>query len=94
MHAVAFGTRPCAGEFTYIPVVVDGQVKGYYLFAYGYESTPGEDVDGDGEPDHVILVLCSGTSGDSLDDWVNSTTDGQPLPPLEELLKGQPAETE
>jgi hypothetical protein len=94
MQPVSFGTQPCAGEFTYIPVEVDGQVKGYYLLAYGYESTPGEDVNGDGEPDHVILVLCSGTSGDNPEDWVDSTSDGKPLPPLEELLQGRPAETE
>ena len=90
MHAVAFGTRPCAGEFTYIPVEADGQVKGYYLFAYGYESTPGEDVDGDGEPDHVIIVLYSAGLDSTADDNLPVTSDGSPLPPLEELLRAPP----
>lgn len=83
---ITFGAKPFAGECTYIPVEIDGEVKGYYLLAYGYESTPGMDVDGDGEPDHVIQVLCSGAYGETREDWVACTSDGQPLPPLEELL--------
>ncbi|OGK08168.1 MAG: hypothetical protein A2Y63_01980 [Candidatus Riflebacteria bacterium RBG_13_59_9] len=86
MRHVNFGTESYAGEYTYIPVEVDGKVKGYHLIAYGYESTPGMDVDGDGEPDHVILWLCSANLDYTIDDGFPATSDGKPLPPLEELL--------
>ncbi|MCH7472935.1 hypothetical protein IIA79_08300 [bacterium] len=65
MHNIAFGDPDFEGNFTYIPVESNGLVKGYYLFGYGFGENDGEDVNGDGKPDHVIAVLSSGSSHSS-----------------------------
>lgn len=57
MREIEFGDEPYDGEFTYIPVTTEGVVSGYYLMCYGYSETEGHDVNGDGVPDHVILVI-------------------------------------
>lgn len=59
MQPVPFGANAPFGDFTYIPIEEEGEVVGYCLLAYGSERTRGRDVDGDGEGDHVIMVLSS-----------------------------------
>jgi len=56
---VEFGSSDYAGNVTYIPVRQGKGISGYYLICYDGDE-PGEDVDGDGEGDHVALVLDSG----------------------------------
>lgn len=74
MNEIGFGTEPFSGGYTYIPYTEDEKVIGYYLICYGLEDTEGADLDGDGTPDHVILVL----------EGYNEAL-GE-LPPIEELL--------
>lgn len=61
MRNVRFGDPLYEGNFTYLPwgITGNGKAAGYYLVAYGSHKTKGQDVDGDGMPDHVILVLNS-----------------------------------
>ena len=56
---------------TYVKNEEGGEVTGYYLLIYGKE-VEGDDVDGDGEGDHVVLILDSGRG----------------LPDIEDLLTG------
>ena len=60
MRPIEFGDPNFEGNFTYVPVIVSGEVTGYSLLGYGYRQTYGEDVNGDGVPDHVILSISSG----------------------------------
>jgi hypothetical protein len=72
MKEVPFQSDFKAGDFTYVPVLVNNRIRGYYLMGYS-QFLPGEDVNGDGKPDHVVEVLSSYDSS------------GQ-LPPLADLL--------
>jgi hypothetical protein len=91
MREIAFGSSPFEGEFTYVPVLEDGQVRGFYLLAYGDKNKIGEDVNGDAVDDHVIMVVETGvrmaptqpTSVISGEMPVQSEKD---LPPLRNLL--------
>jgi competence protein ComGC len=49
------------GNITYIPVFQGSLSNCYYLLAYGGNRTMGEDVDQDGNSDHIILI-CSNCS--------------------------------
>ena len=68
---IPFGDSDYAGNVTYVKYEEGGEVTGYYLLIYGKE-VEGEDVDGDGEGDHVVLILDSGRG----------------LPDIEDLLTG------
>jgi len=57
MQGISFGQTPFEGNFTYVPVNIDGRISAYYLLGYGAATNAGEDVDKDGMPDHVIVVL-------------------------------------
>ena len=57
MADIKFGDESFPGNFTYLPVTIDGKIKGFYLLGYGSPETPGEDVDRDGNPDHVIATV-------------------------------------
>jgi len=84
MVNIGFEDGPSEGDFTYVPFPVDGEsARGYYLMAYGeiYRNTDGMDVDGDGKPDEVVLVLLSGTDFDS-----ESTQVSTQAPDLADLL--------
>jgi hypothetical protein len=74
---IRFGEEPFDGDFTYIPVLIDGRIRAYYLIGYGSKETDGKDVNADGQPDHVIEVL----QGPG-DETITSK-----MPPLEDLLK-------
>jgi hypothetical protein len=89
MHNVPFGSKDCFGEYTYVPYVSNGKVTGYYLIGYGTEKTEGQDVDGDGVPDHVISVLYSRAYDEYSYKPIPGTSDWKPMPPLKELLKSQ-----
>jgi hypothetical protein len=91
MQHVPFGTNDPYGDFTCIPIEEEGEVIGYYLLAYGSERTRGLDVDGDGEGDHVIMVLSSEDS-----EFDPLPLDGEylgALPPLTGLLRQQSPES-
>ena len=57
MRIIRFGEEPLEGECSYLPVTIDGVVRGYYLIGYGSSHTPGMDMDNDGMKDHVVIVL-------------------------------------
>jgi hypothetical protein len=57
MRSVRIGDPDFEGNFTYEPVIVSGEVTGYNLYVYGSRRTAGQDINSDGIPDHVILVL-------------------------------------
>jgi hypothetical protein len=57
VRIIAFKEEPYAGEMTYLPVRDGGKVKGFYLIAYGDKKSKGEDVDKDGKPDQVVVVI-------------------------------------
>jgi len=81
MRAVPFGAAEPYGDFTYLPVYEENELTGYYLLGYGSERTRGFDVDGDGEGDHVIMILSSQT--DSYD----------PMQPVDQPVGDLPALT-
>lgn len=62
MKMVEFGSSESGGNFTYLPFDVDasGSLDGFYLIGYGSDKAPGEDIDMDGKPDHVIVKFQSG----------------------------------
>ena len=86
MEDIPFGSEYFEGNFTYLPVYEGDQVIGYYLIAYGYQNRAGMDVDGDGDDDHVILVLDS-TMMDGQESDVEPGDFEYILPSLEELLQ-------
>ncbi|MCB1217765.1 hypothetical protein KDL44_10245 [bacterium] len=81
MRLVELGSSDYCGNYSYIPVLADGEVCGYYLLVYGNRLTPGRDVDNDGRPDHVVHVLSSNSvDGNLMECWQGRTRE---LPPLE-----------
>ena len=60
MRQIKFGDPDFEGNFTYIPVEIDGELKTYYLFCYAPRLTqdyfPTKDVDGDGVDDYVLKI--------------------------------------
>jgi hypothetical protein len=56
---VPYGSPDFEGNFTYLPVTVDGEILGYYLIAYGYTKNPGNHEIDPNMDDHVILILAS-----------------------------------
>lgn len=87
MQPISFGSAEPWGDFTYLPLEEDGAVVGYYLLAYGSERTWGQDVNGDGAPDYVIIVLSSESEGAHYDNEYGQTRGD--LPPLASLLAEQ-----
>lgn len=93
---IDFKTKPFAGEITYIPVKEGERVKGYYLLGYGDRSNRGLDVDGDGKPDNVIIVMqgpnyqliADGLSQDLADKMRRYLADDD-LTPLEDILSSR-----
>jgi hypothetical protein len=61
MRNIPFGDPLFEGNFTYLPwgLFQDGTAAGYYLIAYGSRKSKGQDLDGDGQSDHVIVQLDS-----------------------------------
>ena len=59
-----------AGDFSYVPQVMDGKCIGYMLVAYGAKPDDGWDVNDDGKNDGVIIVL---TSGSAYPEWYRTT---------------------
>lgn len=57
MRNITFEETPFPGEFTYIPVNVEGEVAGYFLLIYGSEESVTYDFNEDGIGDHVIMIL-------------------------------------
>jgi hypothetical protein len=74
MRQVEFTDSDRNGNFSYYPVYGKDAVHEYYLIGYGFEFSEGEDLDGDGKGDDVLLVLNSSTAK---------------LPPLPEVLSGK-----
>jgi len=86
MLNVPFGDRNFEGNFSYLPVNVDGTIRAYYLVGYGSVTTSGRDINRDGNPDHVAIVYSSigipkGMTPDQYDAMVKK------IPPIETLLK-------
>jgi len=67
MQEVDFGDPNFEGNFTYVPVIVSGEVIGYNLLGYGARQTDGLDINDDGVPDHVIINLGSGVDTPALE---------------------------
>jgi hypothetical protein len=90
MRHVRFGDPLYEGNFTYLPwnITVNGKAAGYYLVAYGSHNTKGQDVDGDGMPDHVILVLNSSPQEYAAQRSASPATTQRVEPPeIKELLR-------
>ncbi len=84
MRLVELGSRDFIGNYSYIPVLNDGTVVGYYLLVYGNRLTPGRDVDSDGRPDHVVHVISSNSvHGNLMGCWQGRESE---LPPLQEAI--------
>jgi len=78
MREIPFGDSDYHGNFTYVPIIIDGSVQHYYLLAYGSLFSHDWDYDGDGEEDYIILALSS--RGEVLD------PDGIPSKELQDAL--------
>ncbi|MBN2081837.1 hypothetical protein JW859_06465 [bacterium] len=89
MRPIPFGAPEPYGDFTYLPVYKENELTGYYLLGYGSERTRGIDVDGDGEGDHVIMILSSQT--DIYDPMQPVDQPVGDLPALTSLLKADGA---
>jgi hypothetical protein len=59
---VPYGSPDFKGNFTYLPLKINNEVRGYYLLAYGNEYDVGAQLFGLDIADHVIMVLDSETS--------------------------------
>lgn len=57
MKNVPYGSPDLEGNFTYLPVTVDGSILGFYLIGYGYKDTPGQHLIDPNLDDHVIIIL-------------------------------------
>jgi hypothetical protein len=55
MEEVSYGSEDYEGNFTYIPVELDGKITSFYLLGYGSYKTDGEQLQG--TPDHIVIVL-------------------------------------
>ena len=51
----------------YIPLVLEGHAFAYFIVTFGPQETPGKDINADGLPDHVIMVLQSGCDCRNID---------------------------
>ena len=76
----------------YIPFVFEGVTVVYYLITFGTSDMPGQDVDKDGIPDHVIMVLGSGCDcrPDHYDYWwdmLDKAHDAGVVLPIEKAFK-------
>ena len=60
MRNVPLGSIEYAGNFTYLPHVVNGRYESYTLYGYGGRRSKGQDIDGDGKDDKVIIQLSGG----------------------------------
>jgi hypothetical protein len=87
MRDVSFGSPEATGELTYVPIINDGKVVDFYVMSYGRQKTPGEDVNGDGIPDHVLIVVSSRES--FLNSPKETASVSRVLPDLKELLNAQ-----
>jgi hypothetical protein len=86
---VSYGSPDFEGNFTYLPLKVDGNVRGYYLLAYGDMYVNGVRLLNPDVADHVILVLDSETGQTSR--W----PPGVPFPDIRnELVKGLEPDTQ
>jgi hypothetical protein len=84
MRLVELGNANYSGNYSYIPVLRDKTVVGYYLLVYGNRLTPGQDVDADGRPDHVVHVLSStSVKYNIIGCWAGRANE---LPPLKEAI--------
>ncbi len=57
MKIVPYGSPDFEGNFTYLPVIIDDEVVGYYLIGYGYKKTTGDRLISPDVEDHVIIVV-------------------------------------
>jgi hypothetical protein len=73
---VSYGSPDFEGNFTYLPVTVDGEIRGYYLIGYGYKNTPGDHLIDLNVDDHVIIVAESGDMAPS-----------GPLPSVQDVIR-------
>jgi hypothetical protein len=87
MRNIDFSSTRTAGDFTYIlmpPGNYNGKHVGYdsyYLIAYCSPSNPGLDIDEDGVPDHVCIILKS--EREVMWDWNYIRAHGGKLDPVE-----------
>jgi hypothetical protein len=58
MRNIEMGSIPFDGEYTYIPIVLNGSAdpSGYFILAYGHKTTIGFYSDYECVPDHIILL--------------------------------------
>jgi competence protein ComGC len=61
MRDIAFDSYPYQGDFTYIPYTFEGNVRAYYLIAYGKNGGTGQDLNEDGIDDHAIMIVWNGS---------------------------------
>jgi hypothetical protein len=59
MKNVPYGSPDFEGNFTYLPLMIDEKIHGYYLIAYGYKTTAGLHLLNPDQEDHVITVVSS-----------------------------------
>jgi hypothetical protein len=88
MRDIRFGEEQFAGNCTYLPwgLTGPGTAAGYYLLAYGSSKTKGQDVDGDGQGDHVVMQLDSPIRFSTTP---NIKQQRIPRPDIKELLHSQ-----
>lgn len=48
MREIGLNDDPVGGDFTYIPIEIDGKIRGYYLIGYGHYNY---------EKDHIVLIV-------------------------------------
>lgn len=92
MKITAFNPYDPYASIGYIPIVFEGTTVYYYLIVFGTSETPGEDVDGDGKPDHVVSVMESGCDCryigyEQFYEILNKAYAANAIPPIEEAFK-------